>query len=154
MDSAKLLRRTICRLAKEVDKHHDRISVNAMLDLSAQIKHSDLGTHFTSHRFSPFVLLFETMISFVAIYNLKLTFPLTILKHCFNIHLWYHCFFYISWQRRLAFRVLSPFMFRLCSQRFVCILFDCSWCVYQIIDVCRHPQKVLFTLLWLATLPY
>ncbi len=87
MDSAKLLRRTICRLAKEVDKQYDRISVNAMLDLSAQIKHSDLGKHFTSHRFSPFVLLFENMISFVAIYNFKLNSPLTILKHCFNVHM-------------------------------------------------------------------
>jgi hypothetical protein len=87
MDSAKLLRRTICRLAKEVDKHHDRISVNAMLDLSAQIKHSDLGTYFTSLRFGPFVLLFETMISFEAIYNLKLTYPITIQKHCFNIYM-------------------------------------------------------------------
>ena len=46
MDLAKQLRRTIGRLAKEVEKHHDRISVNAMLNLSAQIKRSTAGTHF------------------------------------------------------------------------------------------------------------
>ena len=44
MEQAKLLRRTIGRLAKEVNKHHDRISVNTMLDLSAQTKRSTLGT--------------------------------------------------------------------------------------------------------------
>jgi hypothetical protein len=48
MDSAKLLRRTICRLAKDVDKHQERISVNAMLDLSAQIKRSNSGKLFAS----------------------------------------------------------------------------------------------------------
>jgi hypothetical protein len=46
MEEAKMLRRTIGRLAKEVNKHHDRISVNAMLDLSAQIKRSTLGNGF------------------------------------------------------------------------------------------------------------
>ena len=54
MDTANLLRRTICRLAKEVDKHHDRISVNAMLDLSAQIKRSALGNLMSSFAFVPF----------------------------------------------------------------------------------------------------
>jgi hypothetical protein len=87
MDSAKLLRRTICRLAKEVDKHHDRISVNAMLDLSAQIKRSDFGKRFALHPFSPFVMFFENIILFVAICSLDLDSPLTIPKHCFNIHL-------------------------------------------------------------------
>jgi hypothetical protein len=96
MDSAKLLRRTICRLAKEVDKHHDRISVNAMLDLSAQIKRSDFGKRFASHPFSPFVLLFENMISFVVIYTLDKNSPLAIPKHCFNIHMSYDCFVFIS----------------------------------------------------------
>ena len=62
MDSAKLLRRTICRLAKEVDKHHDRISVNAMLDLSAQIKRSDLGKQLSLSLLASFELLFDTLI--------------------------------------------------------------------------------------------
>jgi hypothetical protein len=53
MEQAKLLRRTIGRLAKEVNKHHDRISVNAMLELSAQIKRSSLGTVFFSTQFHP-----------------------------------------------------------------------------------------------------
>ena len=46
MEEAKRLRRTIRRLAEEVDKHHDRISVNGMLDLSAQIKRSSAGIFF------------------------------------------------------------------------------------------------------------
>jgi len=87
MDSAKLLRRTICRLAKEVDKHHDRISVNAMLDLSAQIKRSDFGKRFASHPFSPFWMFFENIFSFVVIYTLAFNSPFTIPKPCFNFHL-------------------------------------------------------------------
>ena len=51
MEQAKMLRRTIGRLAKEVHKHHDRISVNAMLDLSAQIKRSTEGTFFLQIQF-------------------------------------------------------------------------------------------------------
>jgi hypothetical protein len=59
MDSARLLRRTICRLAKEVDNHHDRISVNAMLDRSAQIKRSDLDRQLSSYAFvEVFIILF------------------------------------------------------------------------------------------------
>ena len=59
MNSARLLRRTICRLAKEVDNHHVRISVNAMLDRSAQIKHSDLDQQLSSYAFvEVFIILF------------------------------------------------------------------------------------------------
>ena len=43
MDEAKKLRKAIIKLAKEVDKHSDRISVNAMLALSAQTKASTSG---------------------------------------------------------------------------------------------------------------
>ena len=50
MEDAKVLRRTIGRLAKEVNKHHDRISVNEMLDLSAQTKRSSQGTLCVKHR--------------------------------------------------------------------------------------------------------
>jgi len=46
METAKLLRRTISRLAQEVAKSVQRISVNAMLDLSHQIKRSRSGTRF------------------------------------------------------------------------------------------------------------
>jgi len=44
MESAQMLRRTMSRLAQEVAKSVQRISVNAMLDLSHQIKRSRLGT--------------------------------------------------------------------------------------------------------------
>jgi hypothetical protein len=44
METAKLLRRTVGRLSQEVAKSPQRISVNAMLDLSHQIKRSILGT--------------------------------------------------------------------------------------------------------------
>ena len=44
METAKLLRRTVGRLSQEVAKSPQRISVNAMLDLSHQIKRSGLGT--------------------------------------------------------------------------------------------------------------
>jgi hypothetical protein len=45
MEQAKVLRRTISRLAKMVEQHSERISVNVMLDLSAQIKRSASGSH-------------------------------------------------------------------------------------------------------------
>ena len=43
MEQAQALRRTICRLAKEVGKHQERIKVSAMIDLCAQIKASQAG---------------------------------------------------------------------------------------------------------------
>ena len=62
MEQAKSLRRTILRLAKEVDKHHDRISVSHMLDLSAGIKRSASGTNSLHISFDVILPLFITVL--------------------------------------------------------------------------------------------
>lgn len=94
MDTANLLRRTICRLAKEVDKHHDRISVNAMLDLSAQIKRSALGNLMSSFAFVPFCANVLKSYFFCFIYTHKYIQLQTIPKTRCNIHVIICCCMY------------------------------------------------------------
>ena len=78
MDLAKQLRRTIFKLAKQVETHNERISVKAMLQLSAQIKGSLAGL--LCHKF--YNLLFVIVTQLFQSYVVFLIQYLTSLQTC------------------------------------------------------------------------
>lgn len=103
MEEAKRLRRTIRRLAEEVDKHHDRISVNGMLDLSAQIKRSSAGIFFDYVFVHPIYIVIKNITLIASNIHPNCIHPFITHYLCFDTHPLYALLYPVQLKKEAGF---------------------------------------------------